>query len=112
MTRRSGGVPVAWASGAAFLAVFGGLALQLRHGRDPAIGRGDRSAAAVAPRRVLIRRVIERRVIVRVIPASRGPAAPTSTPASAPVVTTTAPAAPAPAQAAPAPAPAPTSRSA
>ena len=66
-------MPVAWASAAAFLAVFAGLAFQLRQGRDPVLGAGhDGASAVVAPRRVLLRRVVKRRVIVRVIPAGAG----------------------------------------
>ena len=70
MTRRPAAVPVAWASAAAFLAVFAGLAFQMRQGRDPVLRAGhDGASAVMAPRRVLIRRVVKRRVIVRVIPA-------------------------------------------
>ena len=117
MTKRPAAVPVAWAAAAAFLAVFAGLAFQMRQGRDPVLRAGhDGASAVVAPRRVLIRRVVKRRVIVRVIPAEPGAGgAPTgtSTPlASVPVVTsspTTVAAAPAPAPA-PAPPPAPVTR--
>ena len=70
MTRRAAAGPVAWVSGAAFLAVFAGLAFQMRQGHDPVLGAGhDGASAVVAPRKVLIRRVVKRRVIVRVIPA-------------------------------------------
>ena len=105
MTRRATVRPVVWASSAAaFLAVFGGLAVQLRHGHDPAVGAGHAAAPAVAaPRRVLHRRIVERRVIVRVVPAQSTAA--TSASPSAPVagtpVVTSSPAPPA----APAPAP-------
>ncbi|MEA2426397.1 MAG: hypothetical protein QOF37_25, partial [Thermoleophilaceae bacterium] len=69
--RKPGALPVVWASGAAFLVVFGGLAAQLRDGGDPALGNGPakKAAAQPAPRRVLVRRIIEKRVVVRVIPA-------------------------------------------
>lgn len=113
MTRRATARRVAVAASAAFLAVFGGLATQLRQGHDPAVGAGQAAApAVVAPRRVLLRRIIERRVIVRVVPAqataatpqstAATPASPSAPVAGAPVVTSS----PAPA-AAPAPAPAP-----
>ena len=46
MTRRVAAVPVAWASGAAFLAVFAGLAFQMRQGRDPVLGAGHDGASA------------------------------------------------------------------
>jgi hypothetical protein len=109
MTRRGGLLPVAWAGGVAFLAVFAGLALQVRGGSDPVLGAGRGESAAVAPRRVLLRRVIQRRVIVRVVPAPLEPAS-----GSAPV-TTTGPVASStpPVSSAPAPAPAtpPTTRS-
>jgi hypothetical protein len=106
MTRRATARRVAVAASAAFLAVFGGLATQLRQGHDPAVGAGQAAApAVVAPRRVLLRRIIERRVIVRVVPAhstAATPASPSAPVAGPPVVTSS----PAPA-AATAPAPAP-----
>jgi hypothetical protein len=108
MTKRPAAVPVAWASAAAFLAVFAGLAFQMRQGRDPVLRAGhDGASAVVAPRRVLIRRVVTRRVIVRVIPAepaAGGAPTGTATP-SVPVVTSS----PTTVAAAPAPAPAPAS---
>ncbi len=102
MTRRTGPVPVAFAGAVAFLALFAGLALQVRGGADPVLGAG-RSVPTAAPRRVLLRRVIERRVIVRVVPAQVA-----SAPASAPTITTGPRVGSAPAvSSAPAPAPAP-----
>src|SRR5947209_17580861 len=85
MTRRTSAAAVAWVSGASFLAVFTGLALQLRTGRDPAVGTGSSaSAVAVAPRRVLIRRVIEKRVVVHVVPAEADASSPAAARPSAP----------------------------
>jgi hypothetical protein len=70
MSSRFGSSTVAWLSGSAFLAVFGGLALQLHEGRDPAISTAFSAAPSrPLPRRVLVRRIVERRVVVRVIPA-------------------------------------------
>jgi hypothetical protein len=115
MTRRIPALPVVWVAGAAFLALFAGLAMQLRHGHDPVLGAGrTEAAAAVVPRRVLVRRIVERRVIVRVIPAPTAPAAPSAagapTATSVPWSTSSAAQAlgpaPAPAPVAPAPAPA------
>ncbi len=91
MTRRATARRVAVAASAAFLAVFGGLATQLGHGHDPAVGAGQAAApAGVAPRRMLLRRIIERRVVVRVVPAqstAATPASPSAPAAGAPVVT-------------------------
>ena len=111
MSKRPAAVPVASAAAAAFLAVFAGLAFQMRQGRDPVLRAGhDSASAVVAPRRVLIRRVVKRRVIVRVIPAepaAGGAPTGTSTPlASVPVVTSS----PTTVAAAPAPPPAPVTR--
>ena len=119
MTRRPGIMPVALASGAAFLAVFGGLSAQLRAGRDPALGDAaekKKSQPATSPRRVLVRRVIERRVVVHVVPAPKPAAVPAAGgggTVAAPAAAASAPrasapaAAPAPVRSAPAPAPAP-----
>jgi hypothetical protein len=90
MTERSLGAVVATAAAALFCAVLIFLALQVRAGRDPAIG-----AAQAEPRPVIVRRIIVRRVV-----EDDAPAAATSAPAAP---ATAAPAAPA----APAPAPAP-----
>jgi hypothetical protein len=115
--KRPGAFPVVAATVATFLVVIALLAVQLRNGEDPAIGAG--SAAAPAPKQVLVRRIIKRKVIVRVIPresqsggggslatdgalgaapAVQAAARPSPTPAAAPAP---APAAPAPAPAAP-----------
>ena len=120
MTRRPGFVPVAGASGAAFLAIFVGLSAQLRAGHDPALGdKAQKSSTTTQPRRVLVRRHIIKRRVVHVIPAPE-PSAPAggsaggSVPAVVPsgVASSAAPApapaaAPAPVPAAPAPVPAP-----
>jgi hypothetical protein len=113
--RRPGLLAVGGWSLAAFVVVLALLVVQMRVGRDPALGARPTAAAAPAPRRVLVRRVIVKRIIVdevRDAPVA-GATAPsrtlvlvpqqTATPAPAPA------AAPAPAPAAaPAPAPAPT----
>jgi hypothetical protein len=78
---------------AAFLALLAVLAVQVRAGRDPALG----PAAPAEPRRVIVHRVIVRRVIVtgarRPTPAAagssaRGGAAAPAAPAPAPTVVT------------------------
>jgi len=79
---------------AAFFALFGGLALQMRQGGDPALGAGKPTARK---HKVLVRRT----VITREAPATES--SPESDQGSAPPPP--APATPAPA---PAPAPAPT----
>jgi hypothetical protein len=82
-----------------FFTVAALLVVQLRTGRDPALGQEFAQApASVAPKRVLIRKVIVTRV-VHDAPRASAPA-PTQQ-------TSTTPAAPAPAAPAPAPAPAP-----
>ena len=116
MTRRPGLIPVAGASGVAFLAIFGGLSAQLRAGHDPALGdKAQQSSTTTQPRRVLVRRHIIKRRVVHVIPAPE-PSAPAggsaggSVPAVVPsgVAPSVEPApAPAPAPVAPAPVPAP-----
>ena len=112
--RRPSPLPVFWAAAVGFIAVFAGLALQLRAGHDPALGAAK--SAAEPQRRVLVKRVIQRRVVVHPAPADDGgddAPAPVALPAGtpAPAATTATPAAPAvqpaPAPAAPAPAPAP-----
>ena len=108
--KRTESWPVTWAALALFLVVFMGLAIQLRAGRDPAVGVGPK--AAVEPRRVLVKRIVKRRVIVRVIPSDGGTAA--APRGAGTSVGPSQPAEPAPAAAAapaPAPAPAPTTRS-
>ena len=120
-TERSGAPPrrprtalaVAAVSGAAFLALLGGLAKQMRDGNDPVLAAtaGDEPPA----QRVRLRRIEEKVVVTHVKPApapsgsstalggsvasaSPPPAVPVSVPAPAPA-------------AAPAPAPAPVTRS-
>ena len=91
---------------AAFVVVLTLLVVQMRVGRDPALGSRRAAVAAPAPRRVLVRRVIVKRVVVDEVRDAEDGAA--SAPPGRAVVTTgqTAPA-PAPAAAAPAPAPLP-----
>jgi hypothetical protein len=111
--KRPGPLPVAAATLATFLVLVTLLAMQLRSGRDPALGAGPgASAAQAAPKRVLVKRIVRRKVIVRLIPsetsggapvAAGGAAAPATAGAGAAPVTS----APAPAAAAPAAAPAP-----
>ena len=96
--RRPGPAPVLLASLACFLVLFAALAIQLRNGRDPALGAAE--GGSQKPKQVLVRRVILRRVVVD---EPRQTTAPGAT-AAAPVPT----AAPVPA---PAPAPAPVTRS-
>lgn len=100
--RRPGPLPVVAASLATFLALLAFLALQLRAGRDPALGAG-KAATQVAARRVLVRRIEKKVVVVHTTPSPTRLAA---TGSPAPVVA--APSAPAPAPAAtPAPPPPP-----
>lgn len=86
---------VGFASLAAFLVVLALLAIQLRAGRDPALG--DKGAKPAA-RRVLVRRIVRRVVVIHVIPPSSQAAAATpsgsgpAVPSSAPVVSAPAPA--------------------
>lgn len=96
MTDRSRGAAVATVAAALFCVVLIFLALQIRAGRDPAIGAGTQTAAQ-APRQVIVRRIIIRRIVEDDAPAASAPAAsrpPTSAPAApaapvapAPVVT-------------------------
>ena len=107
MTDRSRSLPVAAVAAAVFLVVLVYLALQVRAGRDPALGA--MKPAATAPRQVIVRRIIVRRVVVDDAPLARGSdggAASTSAPVPAQSAPTPA-AAPAQTPAAPAPAPAP-----
>jgi hypothetical protein len=82
---RTLGTAVVTAAAVLFCAVLIFLALQVRAGRDPAIG-----AAEPAPRPVIVRRVIVRRVVEADRPVPRAPAAapapPAPAPAPAPVV--------------------------
>jgi hypothetical protein len=91
MTERSGGMAVVTVAGAVFCVVLIFLALQIRAGRDPAIGA--KTQTAQAPRQVIVRRIIVRRIVEEDAPAAPAPAASQSAPAAS--------------QAAPAPAPAP-----
>jgi hypothetical protein len=94
MTDRSRGLPVATIAAALFLVVLIYLALQVRAGRDPAIG-ASKSAADV-PRQVSVRRIIVRRVIeddAPRVPRAAAPAQPAATP-SPPVAGSRAPAPP------------------
>jgi hypothetical protein len=84
MTDRSRGLPVATIAAALFLVVLIYLALQLRAGRDPAIGTSK--SAANAPRQVIVRRIIVRRVIeydAPRAPRAAAPAQPAATPSPA-----------------------------
>lgn len=60
-------VTVAAGALAAFAAIAALLVVQMRQGRDPALGAG--TAATVVGRHVLVRRIEERRVIVALRPA-------------------------------------------
>jgi hypothetical protein len=97
MTDRSRGLPVATIAAALFLVVLIYLALQVRAGRDPAIG-ASKSAADV-PRQVSVRRIIVRRVIeddAPRVPRAAAPAQPAATPS--PAAAPAPPPAPAPAE--------------
>ncbi|MFN8173811.1 MAG: hypothetical protein U0T02_01965 [Solirubrobacteraceae bacterium] len=52
---------------AAFFALFGGLALQMREGSDPALGAGS---PAARKHTVLVRRTVRRTVVTHVVPAT------------------------------------------
>jgi hypothetical protein len=78
MTERTLGVAVVTAAAALFCAVLIFLALQLRAGRDPAIGAAQPQAA---PRQVIVQRIIVRRIVEA---DSRAPVAATSAPPPAP----------------------------
>lgn len=103
--RRPGLLAVGVWSLAAFVVVLVLLVVQMRVGRDPALGARPAAALAPAPRRVLVRRVIVKRVVVDEVHDAEdaGASAPQRT-----VVVVPQSSAPAPAPAAaPAPAPAP-----
>ncbi len=103
MTDRGRTLPVAAIAGALFCVVLTYLALQIRAGRDPAIGAAKPRAAEVG-RQVIVRRVIVRRIVEEPAAGSAPAAASGGQVAFAPSpATASAPAAPA----APAPAPAP-----
>ena len=65
--RRPGLLAVGGWSLAAFLVVLTLLVVQMRVGRDPALGARSVAAVAPAPRRVLLRRVIVERVVIDVV---------------------------------------------
>ena len=100
MTDRRPGIPVAGIAGAVFCVLVIYLALQIRAGGDPAIGAGEQSAAAEAPRRVIVRRII----ITRVVEADDTPAGDGATPAATTPAASAPPAAQPPAAAPAAPA--------
>lgn len=101
MTDRSRSIPVAAIAGALFCVVLIYLALQIRAGKDPAIGAGHQSAAAPPARQVIVRRIIVRRIVEEgggdsasgagssnvAAPSAAQPAASAPAPAPAPVVT-------------------------
>lgn len=102
-------LPVAAASLAAFVGVFGFLGAQMAHGQDPLLGAGKKQTAQVSP--VTVRKVVvTRKVIIRQAPAvaspsgagTPAPAAGSGTSYSAPVQQS-APVQSAPVQSAPAP---------
>jgi hypothetical protein len=88
MTDRARGLAVVTAAAAMFLVALILLALQVRAGRDPALG------AAAQPRQVVVRRIIVRRVVevddrsaAAPRPTTSAPAAPVPAPAPAAPVT-------------------------
>jgi hypothetical protein len=83
MTDGARGLAVVTTAAALFFVALILLALQVRAGRDPAIGAAP---AAAQPRQVIVRRVIVRRIVEVDDPAA--PAAPSSQP----VTTSSAPA--------------------
>ncbi len=56
-------VPVAAIAGGLFCLLLIYLALQVRAGSDPAIGKGSQATAIQRPRPVIVRRVILRRIV-------------------------------------------------
>ena len=105
--RRDGLARVLTASVATFLALLAFLAVQMREGKDPALGPRNVAAIQAPPRHVTVRRVIENRVVVERDDGEGGDdGSSTSSGAPAPTVVS-APSAPAAAT----PAPAPTTRS-
>lgn len=108
--RTSTALAVAAVSAAAFVALLGGLSIQLANGHDPALATTATTGTEPAqqPRRLLIRRVHRRIIVTHVTPAPRSsePVAPLV--GSAPVTSPTpAPAAPPSTSVAPTPTPAP-----
>jgi uncharacterized membrane protein YgcG len=62
--RRDGLVHVLTASAAIFMALFAFLGVQMREGKDPALGARKVADVQAPRRRVTVRRVIEQRVVV------------------------------------------------
>lgn len=107
MTDRRWGIPVVGIAASLFCVVLIYLALQVRAGRDPAIGGGQPTETAKVPRDILVRRVIITRVVeepATAAPAGAAQVGPAAAAAPAAPAAVSAPAAPAPP---PAPAPAP-----
>jgi len=111
--RASTAFAVAAVSAAAFLALLGGLSIQLANGHDPALATVTTgSEPAQQPRRLLIRRVHRRIIVTHVTPAPRPSESVAPLVGSAPVTSPTpAPAAPPSTSVVPAPAPAPVTSS-
>jgi hypothetical protein len=98
--RRSQRPSPAWVFGAgfgAFAVALALLAVQVRTGRDSALGAGTPVAApAERPRRIVVRRIVRTTVVTHVAAADRAPAAPASTAPAPPAQAAPPPAAPAP----------------
>jgi len=112
--RKPSAMPIITGSAATFAALLTFLAIQVRDGRDPALGAGKPAVAAAPQRRILLRRIEEKVIIKRVIPAPTPAATATASGAAtsaAPSYTSaprySAPAAPARVYTPPPPAPAP-----
>jgi hypothetical protein len=103
--RRPGLLAVGGWSLAAFAVVLALIVVQMRVGRDPALGSRPVAAVAPAPRRVLVRRVIVKRVVVDEVQDAAEEAG--ARPAVVVIPQGTAPASAAAAAPVPAPAPAP-----
>jgi hypothetical protein len=67
--RGRGAFWLTWTAVAVFLAVLALLAVRVAAGQDPAL-RSRAGAAALPPRRILVRRIYERRVIVHLPPSA------------------------------------------
>ena len=70
--RKPSKYPVVAGSLAAFMALFGFMAYQLRTGHDPALSRSTQPPAAPAPpaKRLVIKKIEDRVIVTRVIPPS------------------------------------------
>lgn len=106
--RKPSAYPVVAASLAAFMALFGFLAYQLRTGHDPALGNKPATAQLAPTKRVILKRIEDRIIVTRVLPPKgedgSGTVQLAAVPASsAPSVSTSGPVV---VQSAPAPAPA------